>query len=324
MPGAGPKPPTRCFPVGCGALCVCVHILARRCCMPPASSCTGTRACALPRCLVLPSRPCPVPRGCPALPLFGRPLPSRNRSPAGSSRPGAAGQRSAGSRGVRPGGWQGAHPCPALGLCVAGARVSGSGLGRREPSPRGATSDVGPMLASAGGSGLGAPAPLTLRHGARVRPVSLPALCPCWPRVPGHVQHRAHAAVPQPWAGLRARGDGCWGLLTSPGSPCGGRGQTRTLTPSLSPMVSLLSQASICWRIRWKPLDDAVGIQDSGLPIPFPPGNDFQAHGEEKPDEEWAVWTSNRDTELSRPDCPHSEVAGWVEEEGSGCCSPPQ
>lgn len=31
-----------------------------------------------------------------------------------------------------------------------------------------------------------------------------------------------------------------------------------------------------------------------------------------------------RDTEFSWPDGPHSEVAGWVEEEGSGCCSPPQ
>lgn len=89
-------------------------------------------------------------------------------------------------------------------------------------------------------------------------------------------------------------------------------------------MVSLLSQVSICWRIRWEPLDNAVGTQDLGLPIPFPPGNNFQAHGEEKPNEEWAVWTSNRDTELSWPDSLHSEVAGWVEEEGSGCCSPPQ
>lgn len=224
MPGAGPDPPPpAALPWGAG-LCVCV--CARPCTPLLHASCFLVHGDTCVSAVPLLGAPLEAVPGAPRLPsasLVRATLARQEPWPSGQSRLGAAGQRGAGSQGVRPGDWQRAHPCPALGLCGARARVSGSGLGRREPSPCGATSDVGPLLASAGGSGLGAPAPLTPRHRARVRPVSLPAPCPCWPCVPGHVQHRAHAAVLQPWVGLRARGDGCWGLLTSPGS-CGGRG----------------------------------------------------------------------------------------------------
>lgn len=110
VPGAGPKPPTRCFPVGCGALCVCVctslHIAVARLLLPRAQGHVRVR--------------CPVawcsPRGrarCPAaaqhFPCSGDPCPA-----------GTAAQRAVAGRGQRV-------------SAAQEAGVSGRGAGR-EPT----------------------------------------------------------------------------------------------------------------------------------------------------------------------------------------------